>query len=172
MASLVHLLRGPDIVSREPHRPSGCYVVTSRPDQGLLRSYSRYCPLRGVTSTTEKRMCAHSVVEHLGTGAQLASRMGGWRDAPTTSTEPPARKSLPSKTCAATPTLRLAFTQRMATASESVPNPWVPLHSVPREEGHGFFFSFRSGVQVLSVRSQVKQLGRNHSATPSTLSVL
>ena len=36
LASLVHLLRGLDIVSREPHRPSGCYVVTSRPDQKVV----------------------------------------------------------------------------------------------------------------------------------------
>ena len=27
-------------------------------------------------------MCAHTVVEHLGMGALLAPRMGGWRDAP------------------------------------------------------------------------------------------
>ena len=35
MASLVHLLRGLDFASQQPHRPPGCYVVTSRPDQRL-----------------------------------------------------------------------------------------------------------------------------------------
>ena len=77
MSSLVHLLGGLDIVSREPHRPSGCYVVTSRPDQRLLLGFLRCCPLRGVTSTMEKRpvLTLWSSI-----WVWLSPRKGGWRE--------------------------------------------------------------------------------------------
>ena len=59
LASLVHLLRGLDIVSREPHRPSKGHVVTSRPDQRpICHIGANYCCATANCSPSAPPMCA------------------------------------------------------------------------------------------------------------------
>ena len=64
------MLWGAGIVSREPHRPSGCYAVPPRSDQRVLRSYLRYCPL-GPRWLMDPSFVAVTVISGAGEGKRV-----------------------------------------------------------------------------------------------------